>query len=82
MTFLKPFNFVFRFKTIVKTRGLKFSVDQRRKIQDEIKKAKQLTRDALDARNKEKEEHRQRRIANLKKREENAKKAEIVQVVS
>lgn len=70
-----------RFKTIVKTKGLQSSVERRMKIQEEIRKVKQLTRDNLNERKKLREEHRLRRKDNLKKREENQRKAEVVQVV-
>lgn len=72
----------FRAKTIVKTKGIQLSLEKRKKMQEEIKLAKQLTRNTLDERKKQKEENRQRRLENLKKRKENQKKAEIVQVVS
>lgn len=58
------------------------SLEKRRRIQDEIKFAKQLTRNTLEERKKMKEENRKRRLENIKKRKENEKKAEIVQVVS
>uniref|UniRef100_A0A1B6GSF0 Coiled-coil domain-containing protein 86 n=1 Tax=Cuerna arida TaxID=1464854 RepID=A0A1B6GSF0_9HEMI len=70
-----------RAKTVVKTKGLQSTLEKRRKMQEEIRLAKQLTRDTLNERKKQKEEHRQRRILNLKKKEENRKKSEIVQVI-
>lgn len=65
----------------MKTKGLQSSVERRMKIQEEIRKVKQLTRDNLNERKKLREEHRLRRKDNLKKREENQRKAEVVQVV-
>uniref|UniRef100_A0A1B6MKY3 Coiled-coil domain-containing protein 86 n=1 Tax=Graphocephala atropunctata TaxID=36148 RepID=A0A1B6MKY3_9HEMI len=54
---------------------------KRKKMQEEIKIAKQLTRDTLNERKQQKEEQRQRRILNLKRKKENLKKSEIVQVI-
>lgn len=51
-------------------------------MRDEIKLVKQLTRNALEERKRQKEELRERRKANIKRRVENERKAEIVQVVS
>ncbi|XP_054280758.1 coiled-coil domain-containing protein 86 [Macrosteles quadrilineatus] len=70
-----------RAKTMIKTKGLQLSYDKRKKMQEEIKLAKQLTRNALDERKKQKEELRERRKTNIKRRQENERKAEIVQVV-
>uniref|UniRef100_A0A1B6KQP9 Coiled-coil domain-containing protein 86 n=1 Tax=Graphocephala atropunctata TaxID=36148 RepID=A0A1B6KQP9_9HEMI len=70
-----------RAKTVVKTKGLQSTLEKRKKMQEEIKIAKQLTRDTLNERKQQKEEQRQRRILNLKRKKENLKKSEIVQVI-
>lgn len=70
-----------KFSTMVKTPGLRRPHSEKEKLRLEIRKNKELTRHILDTQAKAKEEHRLRRIENIKRREENAKKAEIVQVI-
>lgn len=65
----------------MKTKGIQLSLEKRKKIQEEIKLAKELTRNTLEERKQLKEQNRQRRQENLKRRKENEKKAEIVQIV-
>ncbi|XP_075211014.1 coiled-coil domain-containing protein 86 [Lycorma delicatula] len=70
-----------RARSIVKTRGLKFSVEKKLKLKKDLSYIKSLSRQIIENKNKEKENRRLRRIENLKRREENQKKSEVVQVI-
>ncbi|KAK3927120.1 Coiled-coil domain-containing protein 86 [Frankliniella fusca] len=71
-----------RFSSVVATRGLKrITWNQKEKLRQELKHAKELSRSLKDERARVKQELRERRQENIKRREENARKAEIVQVI-
>ncbi|XP_063227347.1 coiled-coil domain-containing protein 86 isoform X2 [Bacillus rossius redtenbacheri] len=67
--------------SMVKTRGLKLSLEKKRKLREELKRAKEISRQLEQRRKQEKEDHRKRREENLRRREENQKKSELVQVI-
>ncbi|KAL0267290.1 UNVERIFIED_CONTAM: hypothetical protein PYX00_009605 [Menopon gallinae] len=64
-----------------KTRGLKQAnkFERLKKLKEELKRIKSLTKNIVDARNEEIEQKKERRRKNLKRQEENRLKSEIVQ---
>lgn len=75
------FFFNFRFSSINKTKGLKLSFERKQKLREDIKKTRELSKSLINERNAEKEARKERRRENIKRRAENQKKSEIVQVV-
>lgn len=73
---------VYRFSSIVKTRGLRLSLDKKQKLREDLKRVKEMSRGIKEQKKAEKEAKKQRRRENLKRAEENRKKSEVVQVVS
>lgn len=71
----------FRFSSINKTKGLKLSFERKQKLRQDIKKTRELSRTLINERNSENEARKERRRENIKRRAENQKKSEIVQVV-
>lgn len=72
----------FRFSSINKTKGLKLSFEHKQKLREDIKKTRELSRTLINERNAENEARKERRRENIKRRAENQKKSEIVQVVT
>lgn len=73
--------FYFRFSSINKTKGLKLSFERKQKLREDIKKTRELSRTLINEKNAENEARKERRRENIKRRSENQKKSEIVQVV-
>ena len=70
-----------RFRSVIKTKGLKQSLKQKTRLKEEKTKAKLYEQSLKAATQKEKEELRARQEENKKKREANQKKSEVVQEV-
>ena len=70
-----------RFRSVIKTKGLKQSLKQKTKLKEEKAKAKLYEQSLKDATKREREELRERKEENKKRREANQKKSEIVQEV-
>lgn len=73
--------YCFRFSSINKTKGLKLSFERKQKLREDIKKTRELSRVLINERNAENEARKERRRENIKRRAENQRKSEIVQVV-
>jgi len=58
------------------------SLEAKEKLRLELKHMKEVSRSIIAERARQKELKKQRRLENAKRREENAKKSEVVQVVS
>ena len=70
-----------RFKSVIKTKGLKTSFKQRMKFKEDQQRVKAYEQSLRDRVKKEKEELRARQEQNKKNREENQRKSEVVQQV-
>ncbi|KAB0803725.1 hypothetical protein PPYR_00695 [Photinus pyralis] len=70
-----------RFSSIIKTKGIRNSFQQKQLLREDLKRTKEASRSIKAQKEEEKEQKKQRRRENLKKREENSRKAEIVQVI-
>merc|ERR1712176_8617 len=70
-----------RFRSVIKTNGLKQSLKQKTRLKEEKAKAKLYEQLLKDATKREREELRERQEENKKRREANQKKSEIVQEV-
>ena len=70
-----------RFRSVIKTKGLKQSLKQKTRLKEEKTKAKLYEQSLKLRTQKEKEELRARQEENKKKREANQKKSEVVQEV-
>lgn len=70
-----------RFSSINKTKGLKLSFESKQKLREDIKKTRELSRILINERNAANETRKERRRENIKRRAENQKKSEVVQVV-
>ncbi|XP_043486508.1 coiled-coil domain-containing protein 86 [Polistes fuscatus] len=70
-----------RFSSIVKSRGIKLSLEKRQKLKETMERAKEMSRAIKEKKQAEKEAKKQRRIENLKRAEENRKKGEVVQII-
>lgn len=70
-----------RFSSIVKTRGIRLSLERKQKLKETLQRAKDMSRAIKDQKKAEKEAKKQRRIENLRRAEENRKKGEVVQVI-
>ncbi|XP_066594581.1 coiled-coil domain-containing protein 86-like [Prorops nasuta] len=70
-----------KFSSIIKTRGLRLSLEKKQKLREDLKRVKDISRAIKANKQAEKEAKKQRRIENLKRAEENRKKSEIVQVI-
>jgi len=57
------------------------SFERKQKLRQDIKKTRELSRTLINERNAENEARKERRRENIKRRAENQKKSEIVQVV-
>merc|ERR1712080_801427 len=66
-----------RFRSIIKTKGLKQSLKKNQKLKEEKLRVKAYEQSLKMASKKEKEELRARQEANKKNREENRKKSEV-----
>lgn len=70
-----------RFSSINKTKGLKLSFESKQKLREDIRKTRELSRTLINERNAANEARKERRRENIKRRAENQKKSEVVQVV-
>merc|ERR1712039_1166123 len=70
-----------RFRSTIKSRGLKQSLQQRIRIKEEKAMARQVLQRLHDEKKRSIGEKKARREENAKRREENAKKAEVVQLI-
>lgn len=57
------------------------SYEQKQKLRADIKKTRELSRSLINERNAENEARKERRRENIKRRAENQKKSEVVQLV-
>lgn len=57
------------------------SFERKQKLREDIKKTRELSRTLINEKNAENEARKERRRENIKRRSENQKKSEIVQVV-
>lgn len=71
-----------RFRSVIKSKGLKMSFEQRLKRKEEMIKAKAFEQSLKDEVKQRKEDQKRRREENAKRREENQKKSEVVEIVS
>ena len=71
-----------RFRSVIKTKGLKQSLKQKDRLKEDKLRAKLLEKSLKDATLKEKVDLRARQEENKKRREENEKKSEVLQEVS
>lgn len=74
--------FCFRFSSINKTKGLKLSFERKQKLREDIKKMRELSRTLINEKKAENEARKERRRENIKRRTENQRKSEVVQVVN
>jgi len=70
-----------RFRSVIKTKGLKHSLKQKNILKEDRVRAKLLEKSLKDATLKQKEDLRARQEENKKRREENEKKSEVYQEV-
>ncbi|VVC34122.1 Cgr1-like [Cinara cedri] len=70
-----------KFSSINKTKGLKLSFENKQKLREDIKKTRELSRTLINERNAANEARKERRRENIKRRAENQKKSEVVQVI-
>ena len=70
-----------RFRSVIKTKGLKQSLEQKNRLKEDKTRAKLYEQSLKEATKKEKEELRERQAENKKRREENQKKSEVFQEV-
>lgn len=61
---------------------MKLSFEQKKKLREDIKKTRELSRALINERNAENEARKERRRENIKRRAENQKKSEVVQLVN
>lgn len=71
-----------RFSSIIKTKGIKSSLEKRKALREELNRAKEASRAIMAEQQREKELKKERRRQNLKRQEENRKKSEVVQVIT
>jgi hypothetical protein len=71
-----------RFRSVIKTKGLKQSLKQKNRLKEDRVRAKLLEKSLKDATLKQKEDLRARQEENKKRRLENEKKSEVYQEVS
>lgn len=57
------------------------SFERKQKLREDIKKTRELSRTLINERNAENEARKERRRENIKRRAENQRKSEVVQVV-
>ncbi|XP_034935700.1 coiled-coil domain-containing protein 86 [Chelonus insularis] len=70
-----------RFSSIIKTRGIRLSFEQKQKLREDLKRVKEQSKALIEQKKAEKEAQKQRRIENLKRAQENQRKSEVVQVI-
>ncbi|KAK0167435.1 hypothetical protein PV327_004834 [Microctonus hyperodae] len=70
-----------RFSSIIKTKGLRLSLEKKKKLRETVKNNQAQSRAIFEQKKADKEAKKQRRIENLKRAEENRKKSEVVQVI-
>lgn len=81
VTFL---NFIkcFRFSSINKTKGLRQDFAKKTSLRIELKRTKELSKQALEEFKQKEMLKKERRKENLKRTEENKRKSEVVQVIT
>ncbi|KAK4885003.1 hypothetical protein RN001_001274 [Aquatica leii] len=70
-----------RFSSIVKTKGIRDSFEKKQTLRKELERVKNASKAIVALKEEEKEKKKQRRRDNLKRQEENSRKAEIVQII-
>ncbi|XP_037301310.1 LOW QUALITY PROTEIN: coiled-coil domain-containing protein 86-like [Manduca sexta] len=71
-----------RFSSINKTKGLKQDFEKKTALRLESKRTKELSRQVMEQLKEKEVKRKERRRENLKKTEENRRKAEVVQVIT
>ncbi|XP_028036578.1 coiled-coil domain-containing protein 86 [Bombyx mandarina] len=71
-----------KFSSINKTKGLKQDFSKKTALRLELKRTKELSKQALEQLKEKELSRKERRRQNLKKAEENRKKSEVVQVIT
>ncbi|XP_060525277.1 coiled-coil domain-containing protein 86 [Cylas formicarius] len=71
-----------KFSTIIKTRGIKSTLQKRKLLKEKRDKVKESSNAIKQAKQQEKELNKQRRRDNIHRREENRKKSEVFQVIT
>ncbi|XP_017778373.1 PREDICTED: coiled-coil domain-containing protein 86 isoform X2 [Nicrophorus vespilloides] len=71
-----------KFSRIVKVKGLKNSFERKEALRNDLKRVREISKQAKEAQLAAKEEKKERRRENMKRKEENTKKSEIVQVIT
>lgn len=71
-----------RFSSIVKTKGIRNSVEKKAVLRKDLLRVKDASKQRLTAKKEAEEQRKERRRENIKKREENRKKSEVVQVIT
>ncbi|CAG9104493.1 unnamed protein product [Plutella xylostella] len=71
-----------RFSSVVKTKGIKPDFQAKTALRLELKRTKDLSKQALEQINQKKLAQKERRRENIKKTEENKRKSEVVQVIT
>lgn len=71
-----------RFSSVIKTRGLRSSLEKKQALKEKIKHIKELSNSIKAAKAEDNEKRKERRRENLKRQEENRKKSEVVQVIT
>lgn len=71
-----------RFSSIIKSKGIKSSLQKQKALKEDLNRAKEASRAIMAEKQKEKELKKERRRQNLKRQEENRKKSEVVQVIT
>lgn len=80
--FFRDSIFVNRFSSIVKTRGVRLSLEKKQKLREDLKRVKGMSRAIKAEKEAQKQAKKDRRRENLKRAAENQRKSEVVQVVS
>lgn len=71
-----------KFSSIIKTRGIRLSLEKKQKLREDLKRVKEMSRAIKAQKEADKEAKKQRRRDNIKRAEENRKKSEVVQVIT
>lgn len=74
--------FLYRFSSINKTKGLKQDFQKKTALRLELKRTKELSKQLREQFQEKEHQRKERRRENIKKTEENRKKAEVVQVIT
>ncbi|XP_026740662.1 coiled-coil domain-containing protein 86 [Trichoplusia ni] len=71
-----------KFSTINKTKGLRNNFEKKTALRIEMKKTRELSKQMLEEIKQKELERKERRRENIKRTEENKRKAEVVQVIT